>query len=125
MSKLNTHVIPSEIPCPTCGGLQIYHANRLCVFCSRRRSNERTDDNARKREGLKPTVAGGRRELRRNLLAADRVLREAAECDQASRYSSLRACQRGHRNPERYVSTGGCVLCAALSSRRSYSKIRK
>lgn len=125
MVKRVAAMLEADFPCKICGDKLIYRANYQCVACSRRRAYERSDDESRKRNGLKPTAAGGARQARRALMETDRALREVARSTSATKYRSLRACKRGHREPERYTVTGGCVLCAAASSRRSYSRIRK
>lgn len=125
MSRKSTGTVRADSPCRICGGFVVYPKTLRCVECNRRRCYERSEDDRRKREGLRPTKAGSLRQERRDFLATDRVLREIALSTNERRYHSLRPCKRGHRAPERYTSTGGCVRCAAAASRRQYSRTRK
>ena len=125
MSKKNAETVKTDLPCRICGSFIAYRSNYKCVDCSKRRAYERSNDERRQREGLKPTVGGKARAARRELTGADRALRDLAQCCGEARYRSLLTCKRGHREPDRYTSTGGCVPCAAAASRRQYSKIRK
>jgi hypothetical protein len=125
MSRKSTGTVQADRPCNICGGFAVYPKTLQCAECNRRRCYERSEDDRRKREGLRPTVAGSLRQERRDLLETDRVLRDLARATGDARYHSLRACKRGHRAPERYTSTGGCVRCAAAASRRQYSRTRK
>jgi hypothetical protein len=125
MVKKRLDCVQTDLPCRICGSCEAYRSNYQCIECARRRSFERSDDSRRKAAGLKPTVGAKMRKQRRDALEADRALREIAKLSGALKYHSLRPCKRGHRNPERYTVHGGCVKCAAASSQRQYSQVRK
>lgn len=111
--------------CPLCGTDERYVNGMKCVECARQCRARRSAAAVRAQAGSKPTKADRLRSEQRRAKQEDRRLRVAAASDRRTSYSSRLDCVRGHREPERYVSSGGCIACALAAARRQYSKRRK